>query len=78
MKAIRVHEPPDVLNIEEIPIPGARDGWVRIRIRAFGLNRAGLFTRQGHSPSVQFPRVLGIECVGQVDDTGGTDLGTDG
>jgi NADPH:quinone reductase-like Zn-dependent oxidoreductase len=47
---------------------------VRIHVRAFGLNRSELFTRQGHSPSVQFPRVLGIECVGVVDDPGGTDL----
>jgi NADPH:quinone reductase-like Zn-dependent oxidoreductase len=47
---------------------------VRIRVRAFGLNRSELFTRQGHSPSVVFPRVLGIECVGTVDDAGGSDL----
>jgi NADPH:quinone reductase-like Zn-dependent oxidoreductase len=26
-----------------------------------------MFTRQGHSPSVTFPRVLGIECVGVVE-----------
>ncbi len=76
MKAIRVHQPggPEVLQIEEIPIPAARQGWARIRVRAFGLNRSELFTRQGHSPGVQFPRVLGIECVGEVDDAGGTDL----
>src|SRR5207249_3686862 len=76
MKAIRVHEPggPEVLRIEEIPMPDARRGWVRIRVRAFGLNRSELFTRQGHSPDVRFPRVLGIECVGEVHDAGGTDL----
>ena len=38
-----------------------------IRVKAFGLNRAELFTRQGHSPGVMFPRVLGIECVGVVE-----------
>ena len=76
MKAIRVHQPggPDVLQVEEIPTPEPRPGWVRIRVRAFGLNRSELYTRQGHSPSVRFPRVLGIECVGVVDDAGGTDL----
>ena len=76
MKAIRVHRPggPEVLQIEELPVPAPRAGWVRIRVCAFGLNRSELFTRQGHSPSVQFPRVLGIECVGMVDDAGGTDL----
>jgi NADPH2:quinone reductase len=76
MKAIRVHRPggPEVLQIEEIPRPEPRAGWVRIRVRAFGLNRSELFTRQGHSPRVTFPRVLGIECVGVVDHAGGTDL----
>jgi len=76
MKAIRVHGPggPEVLRIEEVPRPEARAGWVRIRVRAFGLNRSELFTRQGHSPGVRFPRVLGIEAVGVVDDPGGTDL----
>ena len=76
MRAVRVHAPggPEVLRIERIPIPGNRSGWVRIRVHAFGLNRSELYTRQGHSPSVHFPRVLGIECVGIVDDAGGTDL----
>jgi NADPH:quinone reductase-like Zn-dependent oxidoreductase len=76
MKAIRVHRPggPEVLELEDIPVPAPRAGWVRIRVRAFGLNRSELYTRQGHSPSVRFPRVLGIECVGTVDDPGGTDL----
>jgi NADPH2:quinone reductase len=76
MRAIRVHQPgsPDVLRIEEIPAPDARAGWIRIRVRAFGLNRSEIFTRQGHSPDVRFPRVLGIEAVGVVDDPGGTDL----
>jgi NADPH:quinone reductase-like Zn-dependent oxidoreductase len=36
-------------------------------VKAFGLNRSELFTRQGHSPSVVFPRILGIEAVGIVD-----------
>lgn len=45
-----------------------------IRIRAFGLNRSEWFTRNGNSPSVRFPRVLGIECVGEVVDSGGSDI----
>jgi NADPH2:quinone reductase len=76
MRAIRVHEPggPDVLRIDEIPVPAPRDGHVLIRVRAFGLNRSEMFTRQGHSPSVRFPRVLGIECVGTVEAAPETDL----
>jgi NADPH:quinone reductase-like Zn-dependent oxidoreductase len=68
MKAVVIHEPggPDVLKIENIPVPIAKPGEVLIRVKAFGLNRSELFTRQGHSPNVKFPRVLGIEAVGIV------------
>ncbi len=59
---------PDVLKLEERPVPDVKPGWVLIRVRAFGLNRSELFTRQGHSPNVQFPRILGIEAVGEIAD----------
>ncbi|WCT12515.1 zinc-binding alcohol dehydrogenase family protein [Mucilaginibacter jinjuensis] len=59
---------PEVIQIEERPIPTAKEGWVVIRIKAFGLNRSELFTRQGHSPDVVFPRVQGIECVGEIEE----------
>ena len=55
-----------MLRIEEIPRPQPPAGWVLIRVKAFGLNRSELFTRQGYSPEVEFPRVLGIEAVGTV------------
>lgn len=76
MKAVVVREagPPEVLKIEEIPIPKPKEGWVLIRVKAFGLNRSEMFTRQGHSPNVKFPRVLGIECVGVVEDANGTNF----
>jgi NADPH:quinone reductase-like Zn-dependent oxidoreductase len=68
MKAVVIRQAggPEVLNLETLPIPEPKPGWVLIRVRAFGLNRSELFTRQGHSPNVPFPRVLGIEAVGQV------------
>lgn len=68
MKAVVIREAggPEVLKIETLPVPTPRPGWVLIRVRAFGLNRSELFTRQGHSPNVPFPRVLGIEAVGEV------------
>lgn len=66
---------PDSLELQEIPDPEPRDGWVLVEVEAFGINRSEVFTRQGHSgDSVTLPRVLGIECVGQVLDGGGTDL----
>ncbi|MBW8004380.1 MAG: zinc-binding dehydrogenase [candidate division NC10 bacterium] len=76
MKAIVVEQPgdPEVLKIKNLPRPDPRPGWVLIRVKAFGLNRAELFTRQGHSPGVSFPRVLGIECVGEVEKAPATDL----
>jgi NADPH:quinone reductase-like Zn-dependent oxidoreductase len=57
---------PEVLEIRELPVPAVREGWSLVRVKGAGLNRSELRTRQGHSPSVTFPRVLGIECVGVV------------
>jgi len=48
-------------------LPQLKPGWVRIKVRAFGINRSEMYTRQGHSPGVQFPRIQGIECVGIID-----------
>jgi NADPH2:quinone reductase len=76
MKAWVIREPggPEKLRLEEVETPSPRDGWVLIRVRAFGLNRSEWFTRIGDSPTVQLPRVLGIECVGEVVDSGGMDV----
>ncbi|MEV5961167.1 zinc-binding dehydrogenase [Kribbella sp. NPDC051952] len=57
---------PEMLQIRELPIPAVREGWSLVQVKGIGLNRSELRTRQGHSPSVKFPRVLGIECVGIV------------
>ena len=77
MRAVVVHEPggPEVLKLEERPVPDVAPGHVRIAVKAFGLNRSEMYTRQGHSgDAVRFPRVLGIECVGVVDDPSDTGL----
>ncbi|KAI9803853.1 MAG: hypothetical protein M1825_001733 [Sarcosagium campestre] len=73
MKAAVIHTAggPEVLKLTQLPIPTPQAGQVLIRVRACGLNRSELFTRQGHSPGVQFPRVLGIEAVGHVEDAPG-------
>ncbi len=73
MRAAVVREPgpPEVLRVEERPVPSPESGWVLIKVKAFGINRSELFTRQGHSPTVEFPRVLGIEAVGLVEDAPG-------
>jgi NADPH:quinone reductase-like Zn-dependent oxidoreductase len=73
MKAvvIRVAGGPEVLRIEDVPIPTPQSGEVLIRVKAFGLNRSELFTRRGQSPSVKFPRILGIEAAGLVENAPG-------
>ena len=73
MKAVVIREPggPEVLKIENLPVPIPKPGWVLVRVKAFGLNRSELFTRQGLSPDVKFPRVLGIEAVGVVEEAPG-------
>ncbi|HAP65117.1 MAG TPA: NADPH:quinone reductase, partial [Cytophagales bacterium] len=59
---------PSVIQIKEVPKPTAKEGWLLIQVRAFGLNRAELFTRRGDSPGVEWPRILGIELVGVVEE----------
>jgi len=69
MRAAVIYEPggSEVLKLEKRPVPAPQPGWVLIKVKAFGLNRSELFTRQGHSPNVDFPRILGIEAVGLVE-----------
>ncbi|GAA0246043.1 hypothetical protein GCM10009539_34260 [Cryptosporangium japonicum] len=55
-----------MLELREVPVPDVRPGWSLVRVDGAGLNRSELRTRPGHSPSVVFPRLLGIECVGVV------------
>lgn len=68
MKAIIVYTPggPENLLIENRLIPRPANDWVLVKVRALGINRSELMTRKGYSPNVRFPRILGIECVGEV------------
>lgn len=72
MKSIVLHHTgtPDVLNVSEVPMPTVKPGWVLIKVKAFGLNRSELMMREyeGDAAYIQLPRVLGIECVGEVAD----------
>jgi NADPH:quinone reductase-like Zn-dependent oxidoreductase len=59
---------PEALVVREVPRPEPRPGWALIRVEAFGLNRSEYMTLQGWSgAAVEFPRILGIECVGVVE-----------
>lgn len=74
MKAIQVKNAggPEVLNLVYLPKPKIKTGWTLVKVKGFGINRSEIFTRRGYSPSVVFPRVLGIECVGIVEETSDT------
>src|SRR5260221_9151816 len=76
MKPAVIHEAggPEVFKIASLAIPKPKNGDVLIRVKAFGLNRSELFTRQGHSPNVRFPRILGIEAAGVAEYAPGNEL----
>lgn len=69
MKAVVLHHPGKAENLilTERPVPEPGEEQVLVKVRAFGLNRSELMTRKGLSPNVTFPRVLGIECAGEVE-----------
>ncbi|MCX5394563.1 zinc-binding dehydrogenase [Streptomyces sp. NBC_00094] len=69
MRAVVLSGPGPVENlvVTERPVPATRPGWVRIAVKAFGLNRSELHTRLGLAEGVTFPRVPGIEAVGVLD-----------
>ncbi len=71
MRAVVVRAPggPEVLECTQVPVPEVREGHSLVRVAGFGINHSEIFTRQGLSPSVSFPRILGIECVGLVEKT---------
>ena len=68
MKAVKIYQAggAEQLIYQEMPTPDIKEGWSLVKIKGFGINHSEIFTREGKSPSVQFPRILGIECVGEV------------
>ncbi|MGM0216434.1 zinc-binding dehydrogenase [Enterococcus sp. AZ109] len=71
MNALVVYEAggPEKLVYTEVPTPKVIPGWSLIQVKGFGVNHSEIFTRQGLSPTVSFPRILGIEAVGVVVET---------
>jgi len=58
------------LKVSNVSIPKVKSGWVLVKIKAFGVNRAELIMRsvEGNAPYITLPRILGIECVGEISD----------
>ncbi|MEU9314020.1 zinc-binding dehydrogenase [Streptomyces sp. NPDC048256] len=70
MRAVVVSHPGglDALQVTTVAMPEPQPGWVRIKVKAFGVNESEVTTRKGESdPEVTYPRIPGIEGVGVVD-----------
>src|SRR5918996_4157871 len=71
MKAVRVHKygGPEVLTLEENPVPEPKAGEARVKIEAIGVNYIDIYQRTGLYP-LQTPFTLGTEGAGIVDAVG--------
>jgi NADPH:quinone reductase-like Zn-dependent oxidoreductase len=72
-KTIRFHKTggPEVLEIEDLPIEEPGPGEVRLKVEAFGLNRAEVMFRQGlYLEQPELPSRIGYEAAGVVDAVG--------
>ncbi len=72
-RIVRIHQTggPEVLRIEEVPVPPPGPGEVGIRIKALGLNRAETMFRSGrYLEDPVFPARLGYEAAGIVEAVG--------
>jgi NADPH2:quinone reductase len=73
MRAVVVTHPGglDALQLTTVPLSEPWPGWVRIEVKAFGVNESEVTTRKGESdPGVTYPRIPGIEGVGVVERAG--------
>ena len=57
---------PEVLELRDMPSVPPKFDEVRIRVRAFGINRAEAYLRVGKLGPIDAPRVPGIEAVGEI------------
>jgi len=72
-KTVRFHEigNADVLKMETLPISNPKEGEVRIKVEALGINRAEIMLREGqYLEDPVFPSRLGYEASGVVDAVG--------
>lgn len=70
MKAVIAKQPggPEVLQLVEIDTPDLKEGEVKIKVKAFGLNKAESYYRSGNYGTFVPDQALGIEAVGIVED----------
>ncbi|MBS0220779.1 MAG: zinc-binding dehydrogenase [Proteobacteria bacterium] len=73
MKAIffEEHGDPSVLQYGEMPKPEPPPGWVRVAVKACGLNYLDVFSRRGMAGiKVELPGITGGDCAGVIDALG--------
>lgn len=73
IKVVRFHEigGPDVLRVDQLPLPRPRPGEVRLRVKAIGLNRAEVMFRSGRYYLMpKLPSGNGYEASGIVEAVG--------
>lgn len=73
VKIVRFHKTggPEVLQLDELPLPEPASGEVRLRVKAIGLNRAEVMFRMGrYLAQPQLPSKLGYEASGIVEAVG--------
>jgi len=71
MKAVRVHNygGPEVLSLDDLPVPEPKPGEARVKIEARRVNFIGIYHRTGLYPQKP-PFTLGMEGAGVVDSVG--------
>jgi NADPH:quinone reductase-like Zn-dependent oxidoreductase len=73
VRIVRFHKigPPEVLQLDQLPIPQPIEGEIRLRVKAIGLNRAETHFRQGRYRFVpKLPSKIGYEASGIVEAVG--------
>lgn len=72
MKAIRVHEfgGPEVLRLEEIPVPSPGPGEILLKVEAIGVNPVETYQRSGSNPALKLPWTPGTDAAGIVEAVG--------
>jgi putative PIG3 family NAD(P)H quinone oxidoreductase len=74
MRAVVIREPggPEVLEIQERPVPDPAFGHVRVKVRYAGVNRADLLQRMGRYPAPPGAPadIPGLEYMGEIDTLG--------
>jgi D-arabinose 1-dehydrogenase-like Zn-dependent alcohol dehydrogenase len=70
MKVAQVTRPGGPIELVEREVPQPGFGEVLVRVQACGICHSDMFTKEGHWPGIQYPRVPGHEIAGVVEEVG--------